>query len=188
VLCPCCPILGIMLTLPFACCLPAGNVIPEVHIETVTISPYFTMQALKLCLEVLFVGILLHLLYGEFQEIRGRKNHRKALLLWTGGGKNMMPSWFQAFIEHYYSGDEPLSNIVDLATIVLGFWLCYTWIQVTISMTAAEYALKHLHRPEGDVAYDDTDHDVWSVYHHEVIHAEHKIEAVIYGMVRKQWE
>jgi len=100
----------------------------------------------------------------------------------------MMPSWFQAFIEHYYSGDEPLSNIVDLATIVLGFWLCYTWIQVTISMTAAEYALKHLHRPEGDVAYDDTDHDVWSVYHHEVIHAEHKIEAVIYGMVRKQWE
>jgi hypothetical protein len=141
------------------------------------------MQAVKLCLEILFVGILLHLLYTEFSEIRSRRIQKKALLIWAGAGKNLTPSWLQAFIEHYWSGDEPLSNIVDAVTVGLGIWITCTWIQVTVSMTAAEYALKHLHRPEGDVAYDDTDHDIWSVYHHEVIHAEHKIQAVIYGMV-----
>jgi len=159
-------------------------VTPEVHIETVTISPYFALQAVKLFLEGLFVGILLHLLYTEFNEIRGRRIQKKALLIWAGAGKNMTPTWAQAIIEHYYSGDEPLSNIVDAVTVGLGIWITCTWIQVTIAMSAAEYSLKHLHRPEGDVAYDDTDHDIWSVYHHEVIHAEHNVEAVIYGMVR----
>jgi len=157
---------------------------PEIRIETVTISPYFAMQAVKLCLEALFVVILAYLLFTEFKEIRARKVQKKALFLWAGGSKSMSPTWRHAIVEHFWSGDDPMSNVVDLSTIGLGIWICCTWIQVTIAMAAAENALKHLHRPEGDVAYDDTDHDIWSVYHHEVIHAEHAIEIVIEGMVR----
>jgi hypothetical protein len=157
---------------------------PEIRIETVTISPYFAMQAVKLCLEALFVVILAYLLFTEFKEIRARKVQKKALFLWAGGSKSMSPTWRHAIVEHFWSGDDPMSNVVDFSTIVLGTWICCTWIQVTIAMAVAENALKHLHRPEGDVAYDDTDHDIWSVYHHEVIYAEHAIEIVIEGMVR----
>jgi len=161
----------------------AGNVTPKMNIETVTISPYFSLQALKIFLEVLFVGILAQWLYVEFTEIRARKARRKAVTLWAGGGKSTEPTWWQALVEHFWSGEEPVSNFVDIVTIGLGVWICATWMQVTFAMFDAEYALKHLHRPSGVVAYDDTDHDVWSDYHHEVVYAEHKVETVIHGMV-----
>jgi hypothetical protein len=159
-------------------------VTPEVQIETVTISPYFALQGVKIALEILFVCILLHLLYTEFKEIRARKAQRKAALIWAGGGKNVESTWTQALVEHFWSGEDSMSNVIDAATIGLGIWLCVTWLQVTFAMSEAEYALKHLHRPTGVVAYDDTDYDVWSVYHHEVTRTEHKVEGVIYKMVR----
>jgi hypothetical protein len=88
-------------------------------------------------------------------------------------------------VEHFWSGDEPLSNIIDMATIGLGFAICAIWARLVREMGAAENSLKHLHRPDGDVTYDDTDHDVWSDYHHEVSNVEDLIASVLHSMVRQ---
>jgi hypothetical protein len=160
-----------------------GTVAPSKKIETVPLSPYFADKEFKIILEVLFVGILLHLLRTEYKEIRARRARRKALSLWAGSGQKKRMLWREAIVEHFWSGDEPFGN-VDLATMVLGFWIVAMWVVLVGQMAVAEAGLKHLHRPEGEVAYDDTDHDVWSDYHHEVTHVEHLIMEVVHNMVR----
>ena len=149
-------------------------------VETVTISPYFAKQAFKLTLEVLFIMVLLYLLHTECHEIYERKKELMDSAEWT---ETHLSTWYHAVVEHFWSGHAPLGNAVDVTTIGLGVALCVVWLQVTFAMADAEYSLKHLHRPEGDVAYDDTDHDVWSVYHHEVAYTELKIADVLYKMV-----
>ena len=148
-------------------------------VETVTISPYFAKQAFKLILEVLFIIVLVYLLHTECYEIYTRKKE----LIEYGPLKTHLSTWYHAVIEHFWSGHEPLGNAVDLTAIVLGASISTTWLQVTFAMRKAEDSLQNLHRPEGEVAYDDTDHDVWSVYHHEVADTEHLVADVMYRMV-----
>jgi hypothetical protein len=105
------------------------------------------------------------------------------LALWTGGGKKAAPTWGQAIIEHYWSGDQPVGNLVDMATIGLGISIGCNWLLVTFAMTTAQNAFLNLHRPTGIVTYDDTDHDVWSEYHHDVKNTELLIADVINRMV-----
>ena len=101
----------------------------------------------------------------------------------SGSEKVAITTLGQAIVEHFWSGHEPIGNVVDMVTIGFGVSICGTWLQVVFAMATAEDALVNLHRPTGDVAYDDTDHDVWSEYHHDVTHAEHLIAAVINRMV-----
>jgi hypothetical protein len=154
------------------------------QVETVTLSPYFSQREFKLLLEILFIGVLAFLFSTELQEIRARQGPQNAFA--TGASvseKVAITTLGQAIIEHFWSGHEPMGNVLDMVTVGLGVSICGTWLQVTFAMATAEDALVNLHRPTGDVAYDDTDHDVWSEYHHDVAHAEHLIAAVINRMV-----
>jgi len=160
--------------------MPAGSVKPSIKVETVTISPYFAKQAFKLTLEVLFIGVLVYLLHTECHEIYVRKMELTNSAEWA---ESHLSTWYHAVIEHFWSGHEPLGNAVDVTAIGIGIALCVIWLQVVFAMADVEHSLKHLHRPEGDVAYDDTDHDVWSVYHHEVAYTETKIINLLSMMV-----
>ena len=152
-------------------------------VETVPINPYFAQREFKVILEFMFVVILVHFLVAEFKEIRARKARRNSLSLWAGGGMKAKPTWREAIVEHFWTGDEPLSNVIDMVTIGLGFAICAIWSQIIGQMASAEDGLKNLHRPEGVVEYDDTDHDVWSDYHHEVTDVEHMVLEVMHSMV-----
>ena len=148
--------------------------------EIVTISPYFAKQAVKLTLEVLFIGVLLYLLHTECNEIYERK---KKLMNSAEWAETNLSTWYHAVVEHFWSGHEPLGNTVDITAIGLGVALCVMWLRITYAMADVEYSLKNLQRPDGEVAYDDTDHDVWSVYHHEVAYTEIKIVNLLSMMV-----
>jgi hypothetical protein len=162
----------------------AGSVKPTMQVETVTLSPYFSQREFKLVLEILFIGLLVFLFSTELHEIRARLGLENAFAMGAGGSEKVaIMTLGQAIVEHFWSGHEPIGNVVDMVTIGLGVSICGTWLQVVFAMATAEAALVNLHRPTGDVAYDDTDHDVWSEYHHNVAHAEHLIAAVINRMV-----
>ena len=165
--------------------LTVGYLNPSMSIETAPLSPYFAQRYFKVSLEFLFMCVLVHLIYTEYREVKARKSRRKALSIWAGkGGIKAKSTWKQALVEHFWSGDDPLSNIVDVATIVLGFGICIEWFVLTQHMDKAETALQHLHRPDGVVQYDDTDHDAWSDYHYEIEHIEHLVGIVMDDMVR----
>ena len=162
-----------------------GYVDPHLKIETVPINPYFADKEFKIILEVMFIIILAHLARTEHIEMRARRARRNAWALWTGTGtdETKRSHALKAVSEHFWSGEEPFSNVVDTAKTWLGIWIVVMWVVLVNEMGAAEDGLKHLHRPEGEVAYDDTDHDVWSDYHHEVAHVEHLIVKVMRSMV-----
>ena len=163
-----------------------GIVEPKMMVETVPINPYFADMAFKVVLEIMFVGILVHLFRNEVLEIRSRMLRRRTLHMWARGkgGSKTRSFLFEALIEHFWSGEEPVSNLIDAVTIGLGIEIVVLWFYLVKQMGAAEDALKNLHRPEGMVAYDDTDHDVWSEYHYDVTHVENLIMEVVQSMVR----
>ena len=157
---------------PCICPLSVGSIQPSINIETVPISPYFSHLELKITLEVLFVGILVHFLVTKFKQIRASQARCKN------------SSWRKAVTENLLRGNKAAGNIVDVFVIGLGFWICFVWFRVVREMEAAEDGLADLRRPGGVVEYDDTDHDKWSDYHHDVAHVEHLVAEVLHSMVR----
>ena len=148
-----------------------GSVQPTMKIETVPISPYFSHLELKIILEVLFGGIVVHFLVTKLKQIRACR------------ARCMNSSWHEDIAESFLRGNKAVSNIVDAFVIGLGFSICAVWFQVVRDMVTAEDGLAHLKRPGGVVEYDDTDHDKWSDYHHDVAHVEHLVAEVLHSMV-----
>ena len=141
-------------------------------IETVPISPYFYHPELKIVLESLFVGILVHFLVTKFKQVRACR------------AQQSRSSWIGAITEYFLQDSMALGSMVDLLAIGLGVSICVVWFRVVQEMATAEHELAHLTRPDGVVEYDDTDHDKWSVYHHDVAHVEHLVAEVMHTMVR----
>lgn len=173
-----------------------GHVDLDVSLETVPLSPYFENRTMKFILEFLFGIVILKLAYTEFREIRGRKSRRKALAVWMHKEdvetestikpfirSPVIRAWLGAVHEHYFGSEQPISNFVDLATVGLGIALGVLWLLLVKHCQTAEDALEGLRRPNGAVAYDDTDADAWSIYHHDVVFVQDSVETVIKDMV-----
>mmetsp|Transcript_56874 Transcript_56874/g.106822 ORF Transcript_56874/g.106822 Transcript_56874/m.106822 type:complete len:727 (-) Transcript_56874:173-2353(-) len=158
-----------------------GRVEPAMSIETVPLSPYHSRRVLKWVLEFIFVVYLCRTTFSIFKRIRAHKTERQTSSesQFEKTSMSLKTSVYGLFA----SSDEPVSNVVDLVTVSIGVTICIVWANLVFAMNAAETALKTLHRPEGEVAYDDNDADVWSVYHHDIAHIEHLVEEIIHNMV-----
>jgi hypothetical protein len=153
-----------------------GYVVPSVNIETLPISPYFSLGILKIILELLYILIILNLLFTEIREIS------EAYVSQTSKKKTL----FGALKKHYYSKEEYFGNLLDLTNIVLGIVLCVEWLLLVDNLRIVENNLSKLRRPEGVVEYDDTDGDVWSQYHHDIVDIEQEVQSAIENMVKKK--
>jgi hypothetical protein len=164
-----------------------GSVEATVSSETIPLSPYFANTEMKFVMEIIFVAIFLKLAFKEFKEIRSRKVRLKALAIWAKGHGNKSSQtknlWVRALHEHYISGDEPISNVIDLLQVGFSIVLCIIWFFFVRDALHAEHALVNLHRPSGIVNYDDNSLDDWSIYHRAVAHVEILIGTAIHDMV-----
>ena len=167
--------------------LTVGYVTPVYEIHTIPLDAYHSNKWFKVTLEVLFIGGLLYLFVAEVREIRGRRARRKAVALWTG--KQVDMTWAQATWEHY-TGEDALGNFVDVGFMAVGFTLCLFWGMVVGEIEVLANTLSELHRPDSVVTYDDTDHDEWSEYHHEIGHieelAEHAMDVMVISFMHTE--
>ena len=167
--------------------LTVGYVTPVYEIHTIPLDAYHSNKWFKVTLEVLFIGGLLYLFVAEVREIRGRRARRKAVALWTG--KQVDMTWAQATWEHY-TGEDALGNFVDVGFMAVGFTLCLFWGVVVGEIEVLANTLSELHRPDSVVTYDDTDHDEWSEYHHEIGHieelAEHAMDVMVISFMHTE--
>mmetsp|Transcript_28856 Transcript_28856/g.48749 ORF Transcript_28856/g.48749 Transcript_28856/m.48749 type:complete len:683 (+) Transcript_28856:288-2336(+) len=159
-----------------------GLVEPVMSIETVPLSPYHSTRILKWVLEFIFVAYLCHTMFDIFKRVRAHKSERETSS--APHFETMRKSWKTSVYGLFAScNKEPLSNTIDLATVSIGVAICILWANLVFAMNEAETSLKKLHRPEGEVAHDDNDADVWSLYHHDIVHIEHLVEEIIHNMV-----
>jgi hypothetical protein len=147
-------------------------------LETIPLSPYFTNKWFKWSLEMLFVVFIIHLLFVEASEIYTEKQSAS-----NADPKTTPTSWSTVLRRHFVSGGASVTNIVDLITFSVAIALCAYWAMFVRDAENAEAAMMDLHRPDGDVAYDDTDADAWSVYHHHIADVEELVEKMIVDMV-----
>jgi hypothetical protein len=162
---------------------------PIVSSETIPVNPYFVNTIFKFAMEFLFMVIVVKLAYKEYKEIRARKSRLKVLIIWSKGHGNSKAQsiknlWVMAIHEHFISGDEPISNLIDLLQFGFSLSLCIVWLLFVRDALNAESALIDLHRPSGIVNYDDNSLDDWSIYHRAVDHVENLVRTAINRMVR----
>jgi hypothetical protein len=167
-------------------------------LDTVPISPYFENRWLKWPLELFFVVFLFHQTATAATLICTEKRMIEESLKDAEGSlgashppsrenlsrKHSKSTWLNSILRHFVAGDTPLANCFDVAIILVGLILCVIWVLLTQNARIAESSMMALRRPDGDVAYDDTDSDSWSLYHHDIAHVETKIERIIEDMVR----
>mmetsp|Transcript_31015 Transcript_31015/g.39917 ORF Transcript_31015/g.39917 Transcript_31015/m.39917 type:complete len:434 (+) Transcript_31015:438-1739(+) len=112
-------------------------------------------------------------IYTEFQEMY---DYSKLLKKKNKTMKNII-------IHHYFSHEEGFGNFLDLFYIVISLSLCIVWLNFVSHIGEVEHSLQNLHRPSGEVSYDDTDADVWSKYHHKISSIEVDIDEAIEDML-----
>jgi heme A synthase len=151
-----------------------GFVASTVLLETIPLNPYFRNYHLKITFEMLYMLILLHIVFSEFQKISDKR------LLLRGKHK----TWFNAVKQHYYSA-HVFGSMFDLLNLGFGIALCVEWIVLVKNTSIVEKGMQALNRPSGDVQYDDTDADEWSVYHKDIVQIEHDVQQAIANMVKK---
>jgi hypothetical protein len=166
-----------------------GHIEAEIVLDTVPISPYFSNKWFKWLLELLFVIFLFHqtasvatMVCAE-KRTMGERLKESEQSLETLSPMQPKSTWLRSILRHFVTGNTPISNCFDVAIIIVGFTVCVTWVLLTQNARIAESSMIALRRPDGDVAYDDTDSDSWSLFHHDITHVETHIEKIIQDMV-----
>jgi hypothetical protein len=152
-------------------------------IETIPLTPYRSHKELKIALGVIFCLYLLSIIASLFSGVCSKNESASPAPPTEGADKeSVAPALAKA---SYFSRiKQPLSKAIDVSTLVLGCTLCVVWAVLIVDMRELEIKLMHLHRPEEDVvAYDDTDADTWSNYHHDIDHIQEMVEDVVGNMV-----
>ena len=140
-----------------------GYVEPYADIETLPLSPYFHLGWMKIMFEVFYVMIILYMLGTEMREVYDQRRFIK-------GKKNR--TWKNALIKHYWTDEGSSGNCIDLVNVGIGIALCVEWLELVRHLRIIEIKMQDLHRPSGEVSYDDNDADVWSHYHHQIAEIE----------------
>jgi hypothetical protein len=149
-----------------------GYITPHLEIETLSLVPYFAHGVLKAILEVLYVLMLLDRMFTLLKEFRAR--------VMSNQGEEGS-AVLKTLKDVYWN--EGSSNWLDLINIAVGTMLCVEWGLLVMNLRTIEDGLADLHRPSGEVQYDDTDSDVWSVYHHDIADIELTVGDAIHNMV-----
>jgi hypothetical protein len=165
-----------------------GSVEPIVSSQTIPLSSFVKNKIFKFVMEFIFVTIFMNIAFKEISEIRARKVRLKFLAIWTKGHKILNTQrrvnvWIHALHEHYISGDEPISNLIDLLQEGFSLTLCIVWVLFVYHALDAEHALVLLHRTSEIVNYDDQSLADWPGYHRAVDHVEILIATAIHDMV-----
>jgi hypothetical protein len=142
------------------------------EVETLSLVPYYTHGVLKAILEVLYVLMLLDRMFTLLREFRARV---------TSNQGEEGSAVLKTLKDVYWN--EGSSNWLDLINIVVGTMLCVEWGLLVMNLRTIEDGLADLHRPSGEVQYDDTDSDVWSVYHHDIADIELVVVEAVFHMV-----
>lgn len=152
-------------------------------IHSLPLSPYFHYTELKIVLEVLYVLMLLQLIAAEVVDIKERTDVKRQESIENNSGNDAYFVCLLSATKDHYTGKEKVGNFLDLFNIICGFALCYMWYESVMSLDKVTHMLSDLHRPLGDITYDDDDSDRWLAYHEEVAHLDELINETIENLV-----